>query len=81
MPHVCQSVECETKLLAGYGAALGGSQPPQYAVGYAGGPPPPTQSAYPGRPAEVEGSGRSKAQLIVGIDFVSNVTCFRYFES
>lgn len=27
--------------------------------------------AYGGRPAEVEGAGRSKAQLIVGIDFVS----------
>ena len=51
--------------------ALGNSQPPQYAVGYGGGPPP-TQGAYLGRPAEVEGSQRSKAQLIVGIDFVGH---------
>ena len=54
------------------------SQPPQYAGGYNSGPPPPSMGGYPGRGAvEVEGAGRSKAQLIVGIDFVrlSSVTC------
>ena len=49
-------------------------QPPQYAGAYAApnhhsGPPPQSISGYGGR-VEVEGSGRSKAQLIVGIDFV-----------
>ena len=33
--------------------------------------PPPVAPTAVGRPAEVEGSNRSKAQLIVGIDFVS----------
>ena len=47
--------------------ALGNSQPPQYAVGYGGGP---QQGGYLARSVEVEGSQRSKAQLIVGIDFV-----------
>ena len=62
--------------------ALGGaaSQPPQYAGGYGqagagihGGPPQPSLGQYSTRGAavEVEGAGRSKAQLIVGIDFVS----------
>lgn len=63
--------------------ALGGGvpQPPQYAGGYTqpGGqghaPPPPNIARYgPGREiAEIEGNGRSKAQLIVGIDFVSTL--------
>lgn len=38
---------------------------------YYGHVPPPVAPTAVGRPAEVEGSGRSKAQLIVGIDFVS----------
>lgn len=55
-------------------------QPPpgQYGAGY-GAPPPPVPAAHgppavynrPGM-AEVAGEGRSKAQLIVGIDFVSS---------
>ena len=55
-------------------------QPPQAGYGQYGGPPPP--AAPPAAPhaaqqyqrpnmAEVAGEGRSKAQLIVGIDFVS----------
>jgi len=56
----------------GYGQPQGGypPQPPQYAgAGYQ--QQPPAVGQY-GRPAEVEGGGRSnKAQLIVGIDFVS----------
>ena len=64
--------------------ALGGaaSQPPP--PGYGGGygqsqqiaAPQPTLGQYGagrGQAVEVEGAGRSKAQLIVGIDFVSNV--------
>lgn len=58
--------------------ALGGSgQPPGYGGGYSqanglGSAPQPTLGQYPSRgaPVEVEGAGRSKAQLIVGIDFV-----------
>ncbi|KAL9038785.1 MAG: hypothetical protein Q9214_005144 [Letrouitia sp. 1 TL-2023] len=57
--------------------ALGGSaQPPGYGGGYSqanglGSAPQPTLGQYPSRgaPVEVEGAGRSKAQLIVGIDF------------
>ncbi|KAL8720912.1 MAG: hypothetical protein Q9225_002298 [Loekoesia sp. 1 TL-2023] len=58
--------------------ALGGApQPPGYGGGYGqpggmhGGAPQPTLGQYPSRgaPVEVEGAGRSKAQLIVGIDF------------
>ena len=53
--------------------ALGG-QPPGYGGGYGGGMQP-TLGNYGGRSnaVEVEGAGRSKAQLIVGIDFVSAV--------
>lgn len=62
--------------------ALGGggaAQPPGYGGGYAqangmhGGAPQSTLGQYQprGAPVEVEGAGRSKAQLIVGIDFVS----------
>lgn len=50
-----------------------GPQPPQYGGAYPQGQPQPLQyqqGAY-NRPAEVEGAGKSKAQLIVGIDFVS----------
>ena len=63
--------------------ALGGApQPPGYGGGYAqtngmhGGAPQPTLGQYQSRgaPVEVEGAGRSKAQLIVGIDFVSDIT-------
>lgn len=62
--------------LGGMGApppAAGG--PPQYGGGYGapGGPPPAVPGGqYGPRPnaVEVEGAGRSKAQLIVGIDFV-----------
>lgn len=54
----------------GYGAPIAGGQ---------GGGPPPSAGQYPGRnnPVEVEGAGRNKAQLIVGIDFVSkwNAPC------
>ena len=57
--------------------ALGGtSQPPGYGGGYVQGQgmsaPQPTLGQYGGRgqAVEVEGAGRSKAQLIVGIDFV-----------
>lgn len=59
--------------------ALGGAtqQPPGYGGGYGQsqgmGAPQPTLGQYGGRgqAVEVEGAGRSKAQLIVGIDFVS----------
>lgn len=58
--------------------ALGGTaQPPGYGGGYGQGQsmgaPQPTLGQYGGRgqAVEVEGAGRSKAQLIVGIDFVS----------
>ena len=57
--------------------ALGGTpQPPGYGGGYGQGQgmgaPQPTLGQYGGRgqAVEVEGAGRSKAQLIVGIDFV-----------
>jgi len=50
---------------AGYGGAYGQLQPPQPGMPHA-----PGQYGH-GRPAEVEGAARSKAQLIVGIDFVS----------
>ena len=61
-------------------------------AGYPPGPPPPQQPPQqgappggfaaqqqyrrPGDPAEVEGNSRTKAQLIVGIDFVSSRTIF-----
>lgn len=54
-----------------------GYGPPPPAAGYppAGGPPPPTggpiAQSFQRPAAEVEGSNKSKAQLIVGIDFVS----------
>lgn len=54
-----------------------GQGPPPQGYPPAGGPPPPAgapfnQQAQRGNPAaEVEGASRSKAQLIVGIDFVS----------
>lgn len=58
--------------------ALAGPQPPGYGGGYPTQPPngmhnapQPTLGQYGvARPVEVEGAGRSKAQLIVGIDFV-----------
>ena len=58
--------------------ALGGgtSQPPGYGGGYGQvAAPQSTLGQYGGRGAavEVEGAGRSKAQLIVGIDFVSAI--------
>lgn len=54
---------------------LGPPQPPGYGGAYGQmAPQPGTQPLQnqfgPARPAEVEGAGRSKAQLIVGIDFV-----------
>lgn len=57
----------------GHPALGGASQPPQYAGGYGGGGGVHGGPQYGGRGAavEVEGAGRSKAQLIVGIDFVS----------
>lgn len=54
-----------------------GAHPPVYGGGYGapptGGAPPAMGAQYGGRggAVEVEGAGRSKAQLIVGIDFVS----------
>lgn len=49
----------------------GGAPPPgQYGAPQAA-PSGPLQYARPGMAAEVAGEGRSKAQLIVGIDFVS----------
>ena len=61
--------------------ALGGgaAQPPGYGGGYGQSQgmvaPQPTLGQYGGRgqAVEVEGAGRSKAQLIVGIDFVRNL--------
>ncbi|KAL8926022.1 MAG: hypothetical protein Q9208_003163 [Pyrenodesmia sp. 3 TL-2023] len=62
----------------GHPALGGAAQPPGYGGGYGqpgggmhGQAPQPTLGQYPGRgaPVEVEGAGRSKAQLIVGIDF------------
>lgn len=59
--------------------ALAGPQPPGYGGGYPPQQPPNGMSNAPqptlvqygaNRPVEVEGAGRSKAQLIVGIDFV-----------
>jgi len=57
----------------------GAPQPPGYGGGY---PQHPQQHGVPqgmaqygrGPAVEVEGAGRSKAQLIVGIDFVSPVS-------
>ncbi|KAI9829931.1 MAG: hypothetical protein M1819_005903 [Sarea resinae] len=46
------------------GAATGPAPPPGYHHGY-----PPSTTAYGPPAVEVEGAGRSKAQLIVGIDF------------
>ena len=64
----------------GHHPALGGAaQPPGYGGGYGQsqgmGAPQPTLGQYGGRgqAVEVEGAGRSKAQLIVGIDFVSSL--------
>lgn len=64
----------------GYGAPaqqLGPPQPPGYGGAYGQQPMAPQPGMQhmanqygPARPAEVEGGGRSKAQLIVGIDFV-----------
>ncbi|KAL8706634.1 MAG: hypothetical protein Q9201_000331 [Fulgogasparrea decipioides] len=61
----------------GHPALGGAAQPPGYGGGYGqpngmhGGAPQPTLGQYQSRgaPVEVEGAGRSKAQLIVGIDF------------
>ena len=59
----------------GHPALTGAGQPPGYGGGYGQVAPQPTLGQYGGRgqAVEVEGAGRSKAQLIVGIDFVSNV--------
>ena len=59
----------------GHPALAGGGQPPGYGGGYGQVAPQPTLGQYGGRgqAVEVEGAGRSKAQLIVGIDFVSTV--------
>lgn len=65
--------------------ALGGATQPPPPPGYGGGygqsqqmaAPQPTLGQYGagrGQAVEVEGAGRSKAQLIVGIDFVSNAS-------
>ncbi|CAO1599474.1 hypothetical protein XANCAGTX0491_003198 [Xanthoria calcicola] len=54
----------------GYGGGAGGGYPQPNGM-HAGGAPQPTLGQYQtrGPPVEVEGAGRSKAQLIVGIDF------------
>ncbi|KAI4247362.1 MAG: hypothetical protein L6R42_009647 [Xanthoria sp. 1 TBL-2021] len=54
----------------GYGGGGGGGYPQPNGM-HAGGAPQPTLGQYQtrGPPVEVEGAGRSKAQLIVGIDF------------
>jgi len=67
----------------GHPALAGGNvQPPGYGGGYAqngihGGMPQPSLAPYGRGPqaVEVEGAGRSKAQLIVGIDFVRLECC------
>lgn len=60
----------------GHPALAGGGQPPGYGGGYGQVAPQPTLGQYGGRgqAVEVEGAGRSKAQLIVGIDFVSRAS-------
>ena len=64
----------------GHPALGGASQPPGYGGGYGQGQgmsaPQPTLGQYGGRgqAVEVEGAGRSKAQLIVGIDFVCRLS-------
>ena len=60
----------------GHPALTGAGQPPGYGGGYGQVAPQPTLGQYGGRgqAVEVEGAGRSKAQLIVGIDFVRNNT-------
>lgn len=69
----------------GHPALGGAAQPPGYGGGY-GQPngmhsaPQPTLGQYGGgrgQAVEVEGAGRSKAQLIVGIDFVGSFTTKR----
>lgn len=66
----------------GHPALGGAAQPPGYGGGYGqpngmhgAGAPQPTLGQYQtrGGPVEVEGAGRSKAQLIVGIDFVRRI--------
>ena len=58
---------------------MGPPQPPGYGGAYGQAPQQGQGMQYmnaphvAGRPAEVEGAGRSKAQLIVGIDFVSSL--------
>ncbi|RMZ92108.1 hypothetical protein DV736_g674, partial [Chaetothyriales sp. CBS 134916] len=42
--------------------------------------PQPTNYGAVGRPAEVEGAGRSKAQLIVGIDFIPTVLYYDQYQ-
>lgn len=63
----------------GHPALAGAAQPPGYGGGYGQGAPQPTLGQYGGRgqAVEVEGAGRSKAQLIVGIDFVSDMCGIR----
>ncbi|KAH6697497.1 hypothetical protein F5X68DRAFT_5056 [Plectosphaerella plurivora] len=53
----------------GYGGAPGGYGAPPPQQGPPGGMGGPQYGARPGNTAEVEGNSRSKAQLIVGIDF------------
>jgi hypothetical protein len=64
----------DTRGYTGANPTMGTPQPPGYGGAGYGAPQPgmqPTMGQYgAGRPAEVEGAGRSKAQLIVGIDFV-----------
>lgn len=68
----------------GHPALAGAAQPPGYAGGYAQpngmhNAPQSTLGQYGGgrgQAVEVEGAGRSKAQLIVGIDFVGLIVIF-----
>ena len=65
----------------GYGGGYGGvpngvhGGPAQPSLGAYGPPRGTGYGAAAGAPVEVEGAGRSKAQLIVGIDFVCDARC------
>ena len=77
MPQYLPPLNTGSYSSSGHPAMNNVSQPPQYAGAYNSGPPPSSMAGYPGRGAvEVEGAGRSKAQLIVGIDFVRWLTTF-----
>lgn len=76
MGHHPAPIDTRQSTYVGGAPQLGPPQPPGYGGAYGQMAPQPgiqqVTNQYPpgGRPAEVEGAGRSKAQLIVGIDFV-----------